>query len=379
RLEAIIREFGLAPQKGDRRTLEDQVDMMRGQIQVDVRGKDSFTITYENTNPETAMNITNRLASLFIEENLKVREQQAEGTTQFLDAQLQAVKVTLENQEATLRTFRQQYMGELPSQLDANLRTLDRLQLEFQATHEALSVAEDQQVLLQAAEEINPANPLQERLYVMRMELSRLEIEYTDKYPEVARLRNEIAELETQVAQEKRTLESSAAVLSRSPVQGRLSPNTIRLRTLGPEIENLRSKRTELTQQIKVLQGRVDRTPLREEQLSAIVRDYENTQNNYDSLLEKKLSAQLSENLEKRQKGEQFRILDPANLPDKPSKPVPLNILLMGLAAGLGSGIGLTLLFEQLDSSFRKAEDLHTTTGLPVLAAIPTFQGSKTK
>jgi uncharacterized protein involved in exopolysaccharide biosynthesis len=145
----------------------------------------------------------------------------------------------------------------------------------------------------------------------------------------------------------------------------------IQTRDLTSEVNNLKEKRREITQQIKVLQTRVDRTPVREQEMASLVRDYDNTRNNYQAILGKKLDAQLSENLEKRQKGEQFRVLDPANLPEKPIEPVPLKILLIGLALGLGTGVGVVLILEYFDSSFRRAEDVYQTVGIPVLATIP--------
>lgn len=375
RLESIINELGLYREERERFDSEGLVELMRKHIKIDVIGKDSFTISYIGYNPETVMHVTNRLTSLFIEENLKVREQQAEGTTEFLDTQLQNLKATLEEQETKIKAFKERYMGELPTQLEANLRTLDRLQLNLQTTNDAIKAAEDRKIVLEKQlTEINPnLGGTEARLAALRAELSKLSSIYTDKYPDIIRLKNEIAEIENEMKAEKSS-ESSFISPMRSPWK---SGNPLyatlsnQLMDVNMDINNLREKQKEITKNIAVFQSRVERIPAREQQMIGLLRDYENTKSNYQNLLGKKLDAQLAENLEKRQQGEQFRILDPANLPLRPFKPNPRRITLMGVLLGLGSGLGLAFLLEYIDGSFRKAEDVYATIGLPVLASVP--------
>jgi polysaccharide chain length determinant protein (PEP-CTERM system associated) len=391
RLETIMKQFGLFSDKKDLAP-EELIVAMREKIEVNVettttKGKNDtlnvFSISFLDQEPQTAMLVTSKLASLFIEENLKIREQQAEGTTLFLEQQLQEVKSTLEEQESRIRVFRQQYMGELPSQLEANLRTLDRLQLSLQSANEALRMSEDRRASLERemliytpTPNLQAANPEEARLKSLREDLSRAEALYTDEYPEVIRLRREVRELEARLAEEAPVAAPSQEYLTNQ--QNVLLINMAnQLRSLTAEIHNLEEKRKEISLQIQNLAARVERTPIREQQLSALIRDYDNTKSNYESLLGKKLDAQLSENLEKRQKGEQFRILDPANLPEKPFSPEPQKVYLIGTGLGLASGIGLVMLFEFLDSSFRRPEDFYPTTGLPVLAAIPLVKTKK--
>src|SRR5581483_3597660 len=131
----------------------------------------------------------------------------------------------------------------------------------------------------------------------------------------------------------------------------------------------------EAQKQLRIYSERVEKAPAREQELAILVRDYENTKKNYESILDKKLNAKISENLEKRQKGEQFRILDPANLPERPFKPQKVTILLAGILFGIAGGVGLALLLEQLDSSVRKPEVLEQAISVPVLATIPDYTG----
>ena len=399
RLESVINEFGLYKEARDKGTSEELVEFMRGNIEIDVKnegrrgeGVSSFSISYMGRDPETVMHVTSRLASLFIEENLKVREQQAEGTTEFLDNQLQSLKKSLESQESQIKSYKEQHMGELPSQLEANLRTLDRLQLERQITNDAMRSAEDRKNMVErqlseigiapagvrdAATGVVSSDPVRRRLAELQAELSQLSSMYTDKYPDIVRVKSEIAELESQIKTGRvREAEGSSAgrapLVSDSPLYATLSTQLIEV---SAELRNLREKQKELAKNISSLQGRVERIPAREQQMAALMRDYENTRQNYQNLLNKKLDAQLAESLEKRQKGEQFRILDPANLPVKPFKPDTSKIALIGLALGIGSGAGLVFLLEYIDASFRKPDDVYAFIGIPVLASVPRVEG----
>jgi len=399
RLESVINEFGLYKESRDKGTSEELVEFMRGNIEIDVKndgrrgeGVSSFSISYIGRDPETVMHVTSRLASLFIEENLKVREQQAEGTTEFLDNQLQSLKKSLESQESQIKSYKEQHMGELPSQLEANLRTLDRLQLERQITNDALRSAEDRKNMVErqlseigiapggvrdAATGVVSSDPVRRRLAELQAELSQLSSMYTDKYPDIVRVKSEIAELESQIKTGRvREAEGGSAVraplVSDSPLYATLSTQLIEV---SAELRNLREKQKELAKNISSLQGRVERIPAREQQMAALMRDYENTRDNYQNLLNKKLDAQLAESLEKRQKGEQFRILDPANLPVKPFSPDTRKIALIGLALGIGSGAGLIFILEYIDASFRKPDDVYAFIGIPVLASVPRVGG----
>ncbi len=381
RLESIIKEFDLFHSQRDKLTSDEIVELMRKNIEINVQGQASFIISYMGADPETVMHVTNRLASLFIEENLKVREQQAEGTTEFLDTQLQSLKAVLESLEAQIKVFKEKYVGELPAQLEANLRTLDRLQLELQTINDMLGSAEDRKIVLEKQlTESNEtltggsrADSLEARLLASQTELSRLSSIYTDKYPDIIRIKNEIAEIEKQLEEGNSSEESSGIplkpkVLRNNPMD---KMTLATLTNVNSNIKNLKEKQKEITKRIDILQDRVERIPTREQQMTSLVRDYENTKYNYQNLLNKKLDSQIAENLEKRQKGEQFRILDPANLPLKPFNSDPKRIILLGLALGLGSGGGLAFLLEYMDASFRKDEEVYTVLGLPVLASVP--------
>ena len=377
RLESIINEFGLYNKEKSNIANEELVGMMRGNIEIDIKGggrgerTSAFSISYVGSNPETVMHVTNRLASLFIEENLKVREQQAEGTTEFLDSQMQGLKAALETHETQIKLYKEKYMGELPSQTEATLRTLDRLQMERKIINDELSSAEERKNMIESqlaetkSQEITTEKTIKDpqvrKILELEGELTRLSSSYTDKYPDIVRIKREISEIKAQIKTAK----------GAEPEENNINILSKQLVTVNKEIVKLKEEQENIARRVSVLQGRIERIPARELQIAALMRDYDNTNKNYKSLLNKKLDAQLAENLEKRQKGEQFKILDPANLPVKPFKPDPKKIVLMGIALGAGTGAGLVVLLEVIDASFRKPDDVYAAIGIPVLASIP--------
>lgn len=209
-------------------------------------------------------------------------------------------------------------------------------------------------------------------------QLAALRSVYSDKYPDVIRLQREIEEEKQKLAErlpkgdtEGETRGEAKAASSYNPYYQSL---TAQLGSLKAQIRSLGEEEGRLRRQVEAYRAKVEAAPRREQELSALTRDYEITRQNYQSLLSKRMEAQLSENMERRQKGEQFRVLDPANLPPKPFQPNRPRLLLMGLAAGLGVGLDLAFLREYLDRSLREADELQAYTQLPILASIPMIE-----
>src|SRR5579884_147705 len=423
-LEKIIQKFGLYQQESKKMITEDIINLMRNNIEVKTtvarnNNIEAFSLSFQGENPVMVMNVTNELASLFIEENLKIREQLVEGATEFLDNELKNLKDTLELQEARIGEFKRIHMGELPQQLDANLRSLDRIQSDLLATQLARRAAQDRKMVLEKTIELTkqrieeeakqrievddealiksglsapsterPPSALMLKLIQKKADLANLQTEYKDNYPDIIMLKREISDLEDQVAQ---TEMNQIGALPPASVEGerRKTPTKTsigfemerahiaeiqkQIQAIDMELNTLKEREQDLQKQIRIYDKRVENAPAREQEIAVLERDYENTKKNYESLLDKKLNAKISENLEKRQKGEQFRILDPANLPERPFKPDPFRIGLFGVAGGLGVGIVLAFLREQFDSSIRRPEEVERITSVPVLASIPDF------
>jgi polysaccharide biosynthesis transport protein len=375
--------------------MEVLVERMRQDIEVKVMGgNNAFSIAYVGTDPVIVMKVTNILASLFIDENLRIREQQAEGTSEFLADEHAEAKKELEKQERALKEFKQQRMGALPEQMTANLRTLDRLQVELQTINDALKSAEDRKILyqtqltdlekqlagLRAGTTPDTASAgLVLRLEQLKEELNKLQVQYKDNYPDIALLKKQIHELEEQLAHGE--IIDQAAKSPATPSLTPMSPSFItqrqavstQLQAINAEIASLRTKQNRTTAMIKEYEHRVEGTFANEQQLLDLTRDYEMSRQNYQALLQKRLNARISENLEKRQKAEQFRIVDPAKVPEKPYKPDRIKIVLLGSLLSLGTGAGLTFLREFWKPSYRRPEDFQDAVQLPVLATIPTY------
>lgn len=344
----------------------DHVERLRRNIDIQIpRGRGSgstISISFIGDDPRIVMDVTNELASLFIEENLRVREAQAEGTTEFLENELQQMKVQLEAHEEALRSFKERSMGELPGQLETNLRTLDRLQTERQMLENSLKNAEDRYADLESGD--SPST-VAGRLQVLRTRLANLRTEYKDEYPDIVLLEKEIAVIEAQLAAEATTSPPAAP-----PTVG--TAGNSRLAEQRREIQTIRQRQQVVAAQIKEYEKRVERTPYREQQLTMVLRDYENVRRNYQALLDKRQEARIAESLERRQKAEIFRILDPANFPERPYQPNRVLVILLGIAGGLAAGIGLAVFREQLDASIKTEADLvAASTGIPVLAVVP--------
>jgi polysaccharide chain length determinant protein (PEP-CTERM system associated) len=414
RLEEVIAEFKLYTEQANPLSLEENIENMRKNILVEIKGKEGyFTISYIGKDPKTVTMVTNKLASLFIEENLKLREQQAQGTTDFLSLELDATRAKLEEQERTVTLFKKQYMAELPEQRDANLKILEQLQLQSLKISDNVKAAQDRKLIIQkqlsdmkvqmasarppeSSKEERTATTIQsdlsqpstpkEKVQSLEGQLNRgrnylneLQSKYTGRHPDIVRAEKYLKDLEEKLG-EARAYEANEnmkvreTVISDSPLVASVQEMESQLVVTELEMRRLKEEDSKIRVRIAQIQARVENTPMREIAMSNLTRDYENTKESYHSLLRKSQEAQQAENLERRQKGEQFKIVDPARIPEKPMQGMVLKILLFGLLLGMGFGLGMAFLREQMDQSFRDAEDLEATMEFKVLANIPRIQ-----
>jgi polysaccharide chain length determinant protein (PEP-CTERM system associated) len=408
-LEKIIDQFGLFADRPDM-YMEDKILQMRKRVQVKIeqarQGTEAFSIRFSGSDPQRVMRIANTLASYFMDENIKVREAQAVGTSEFLDFELEKTRRRLEEMEQKISVYRARHLGELPDELETNLRTLDRLQQQMADKHAMLREARNSLALVefqideferQARQQ--PSFPSssegmeqgagffgtenQEKLFLARQEYDRLLTLYTTEHPDVRRLAKTIENLEQLVAKERGTQEQTdtrtpGIPARQDPMQERLYRERAQLKT---DIQKFTLEIKDIEQRMAVFQQRVEETPRRELELQSLNRDYANVRDIYNSLLNRKLEAELSVNMEKRQKGEQFRILDSAKLPEKPITPDVKKYFFLSLVAGLGVAAGIIFLLEFFDTSLRRDEQIEDELGLTILATIPPLErpGAKTR
>jgi polysaccharide chain length determinant protein (PEP-CTERM system associated) len=385
-LEKIIRQFNLYNKPGSQMSMEDNVNNLRKRITIDVssgrrRGASSFQIFFTGKDPTQMANVTNTLASYFIAENLKLREAQAIGTEEFLTEELENIRRKLLDKEEELKRYRERYMGGLPEQLDTNLRILERIQRQIVTNQENLREAENRKLLIQQqlaevaelrkSRTTLPAGPggeTEQSLDQLKAQLASLEARYTERHPDVLRLKEKISDLESKEKADSKKGQKVSEDRGMTQAERNL---VNQLREIALEIENLKAEAPRLHSQMKRYQIQVENTPKREQELMSLNRDYENIRETYNSLLSRKLEAELAVSMERKQKGEQFRILDPARTPGRPFKPDIKRVLLMTIALGLGLGCGLAYLREIMDTSYKTPEEVEDELQLPVLVSMP--------
>jgi polysaccharide chain length determinant protein (PEP-CTERM system associated) len=381
-LEKIISEFRLADNVHGSPSLEGVVEAVRKRIKIDVKGgrggSSAFTISFRGKDPKKVAQVANALASNFISQNLEIRESQALGTSSFLADELESVREQLMEKEEQLKKYREHYMGGLPEQLNTNLAMLERLQAQSDQLHSNMRDAENRKITIQqsldeaekrsreVAVDISGQGQEARDLTSLRNELASLRARYTENHPDVIRLKKIIEELETAKPDTTGGKVSGERVLSRTE-QSLMQ----QLRDIDLEILSLRDEIRKVDSQSRLYQRRVEETPKREQELLTLQRDYENLKELYDSLLNRKLEADIAVSMEKKQKGEQFRVIDPAKVPTSPIEPDVRRIFLMTIALGFGLGAGLAYLLEMMDTSYRDPDEVEKELKVPVLVSIP--------
>ena len=399
-LEELITTLSLYPERGNRPVSDSTVNRFQKDIKIDGIATDqsveAFRVKFTYSDPLIAQQVAERLAMLFVEQNIRDRGAQAEATSSFLQSELEQARKRLLAQEAKLKEFRERNSGRLPTQMESNLSARQGLQMQLQASLEGTARARDQKQMMErlyqgaAAEPlpiprmpVTPGDPglvpgasAQQRLDAARATLAQLEQRLTPEHPDVRRQRRMIAELEPLAAKEA-SVPPDSRQSGPSTTPEEVARRT-RLREMKAEIESLerqiqfrQGEETRLRAQIAEFQGRVEAVPGVESQLFELSRDYDTLSEQYKDLLAKSESSRVAENLEKRQISEQFRILDKPRLPTSPTSPARLQITAVGFFLGVAMASALVAWREFRDSTFHRPDDIVTTIALPVLASAP--------
>jgi polysaccharide biosynthesis transport protein len=379
---------------------DEKVERMRKDIQIElVRGTQNqvtaFNVYYSARDAHVAQQVTSELTNLFISENLEARQQQSQDTTKFLEQQLELARQNLAAQEEKVREFKGQHVGELPTQVASNLQILGGLQSQLQTEEDALNAAKQQHVYLETllnqyrslSPKVVEANQpgvmaIDQELDKLKSDLADLSARYTERHPDVRKLKEQIAKTETmreQLLAEAKSTQSQPGVTNGTSVR-----NTTDLAQASPiaqlqsqmeanqiEINNREQTIGALKAKVNDYQARLNQEPVREQELADLTRGYDQSRANYDELLKKKNDSAMATSMELLQQGERFRVIDPPSLPLKPEFPNHLKFCGIGLAVGLVLGLGVVAAFERLDDRLYSEKELKELLPVPVISEIP--------
>ena len=409
RLERLIEEFNLYPEERKTMIMEDIVNMMRDRdINLEVenpRGRRNddashFSVSYDSPNPRTAMQVADRLANMFVNENMQDRASLADSTSQFLQSQLEDAKRRLQESEKRVETFKLLNTGQLPNQQQTNMQMLQVTQTQIQSNEDAIARERDQLSVLESVisestvgvdqplgggvvesapsgDNKNKVVTVAQLLSEKRAELRGLEARYLPDHPDVKRTKREVGELERRAADEATRVAAaggagaSGASNRSAPAAAKLTQQRMEAERLRKSLDTRRENAQRLQTQLAAYKARIEVAPKLESELTELTRDYDTLEKQYLDLLRKSEESKIAVNLERRQVGEQFKVIDTARLPERPSRPNRLRINAMGLLAGLGLGLALVALLEYRDTRLKTDDDVVTSLALPVLAVIP--------
>jgi polysaccharide chain length determinant protein (PEP-CTERM system associated) len=389
RLQPIIERFNLFA--NGKMSMDDRIDLMRKNIGITpiqsamARGLPGFYISFKANDPRTAQLVCGEIQSLFVSENLNDRAASAAGTTEFLAAQLADAKAKLDEQDARLKKFQETYIGKLPGAEQTNINMLTTLNTQLDAATQALNRLEgnrayaesmmtlQQQNLPSAATEHGGMgqSALQAELQQLLTQEADLTSHYTDDYPDVKTVKRKIAEVRQKIADAPAPAATTPlSTTAKSTDSVSMQQFRIQLKAMDQEIALKKRDQAAVQAQLHMYQERVASSPEVEEEYKAITRDSTTAQEFYQGLLKKMEDSKMATDLEKRQQGEQFRVMDEPNLPEAPASPKRQVFVAGGLAAGLGLGLFIVALLEYMDTALRTERDIWSFTKLPTLGII---------
>ncbi len=394
RLQPVIDKFGLYVKQRQRDNAEDIVARLRAAVKIspmepmagtDNRQLPGFYVSLDFDEPQMAQQICTEITAMFLEQNAKEREQQATRTTSFISEQLNDAKLKLDDQDAKLAQFKRQYLGSLPEEEQTNLSILTGMNSQLEANTQALSRAEQDRAFnesLLSQQELNlkstsiGANPetTVSELSAMRQQLATLLAHYTPKHPDVVKLRDQISELEKRQAESAKADKTNAAPAAPIITPPQTQQLRAKIRQDEINIADLTHRQAQLQEQIHQLQGRVQASPMVEQQFKELTRNYQTASDFYNELLKKRQNSAMATDLEHQQQSEQFRVFDPPSLPQKPSFPNVPMFLGGGGGGGLAIGLGILYLIAFMDKSLHTEHDVEKCLKLRVLTVIPTLE-----
>ena len=394
RLESIINKFNLYPQERHTTHMEELVEKLKAAIDVELiqpmAGSNNheppgFNVSVTFADPQLAQQICQEITSMFMEQNATVRVAQSNKTTQFLTEQLNEAKAKLDEQDKRLAKFKAEHLVSMPEQEQTNLTLLSGMNTQLDATTQALTRAQQDKTLNETllsqqeanwkATQVGLQNPetQDQELATLQDQLAALLAKYTPEHPDVIKMKTQIEDLKRRMAEAPapKAPPSAAQVSLREP------PSIQQLRTKIKQdeftIADMTKRQTQIQDQIRALQGRLQASPVVEQQLKELTRSYQTASDIYNELLKKRENSAMATDLEHQQEGENFKVLDAPSLPTTPSFPKKVVFAGGGLGAGLALSLGILYLLALSDKALYSERDVEVHLKLPVLTTVPSF------
>lgn len=411
-LEGHIKQLNLYEKEIKKLPMEDVVDVMRRDIKIQPsREGDTFKISYVGKDPGKVVKVTNALAAKFIEENLKYREERAVETSTYTNEELLMAKTVMDQKESAMRDYKLKHYNEMPDQRASNVSRLISLQEQYQKKQEAILELEKTRVLLQ--DQLNyrkklltseptgrsglirendtetPKNIVEppDELEKLRSRLENLLGKYTENHPEIRKIRHEIAVLEQQRSAQPLNRSSNGTIADKIPqppadslpLDKPIQQYESQMKNISLSIDSIRQEMSQIKGVMAQYEKWVEAAPIREAEWSSLTREYGELKRHYDNLVSQDLQANSMLNLERRQKGSQFKIEDSARIPEKPIKPNFLKIMALSLLISSGFAVGIVFISAFLDQSFRQATEIEGYLGVPVVSVITYIETTQEK
>jgi polysaccharide chain length determinant protein (PEP-CTERM system associated) len=391
RLQPVIEKFGLYANDRGKEHMEDLVDRLRSAVKVTPlepmagtqnRQIPGFYINVTFNNGQLAQQICTEITSMFLEQNAHDRQTQTKDTTDFIQQSLDEAKKKLDDEDAKLAQFKREHISVLPEDVQTNLSLLTGMNAQLDSNTQALSraqqdktfnqslLASQETALKQHSDGSNPET-VDQQLTALQDQLLALQAKYTPEHPDVLRTERAIEDLKKRMETQKAATPAATTPKAPMPEPPQLQQLRARLRQDDQNIVDLTKAQAKIQNDILILQGRVQQSPVVEQQFKDLTRDYQTASENYNDLLKKHNTSELANHLENQQESEQFKIFDPPSLPSQPSFPNKLLFAGGGLGGGLALGLGILYLIAALDKSLHSERDVELGLKLPLLVSIP--------
>jgi len=444
KLLEIINQLNLYADLRNKKTIEEIIEEMRRSIQLKMISTKmsgnqndkstsatiAFSLSFEGKDPEKVQKVTDLLASLYLEENLKTRERRAKTTSEFIEAELKNLNESITQLETKIAQFKEKHFLDLPEMRQTNLQMVQSLERELANVQQQIENVESRKVYLEGLlSTVEPylsedgkassenASLAKQKLIALYTDYLTMEGSLSEKHPDMIRIKKQIKSLEQEVSfkdalevkqQKLRELKAELAAkkavfsaghkdvvtltktiehlendiaqmtkeepVARKIIEAPRNPAyvniTTQIETARLELESLKKNRIALQEKIMDYQKRLEMAPQVELEYKLLTRDYDNARSRYQETLNKLMEARTSEALEKNQKAERLTILDPAFYPEKPYKPNRLAIVLIGFVLALGAGVGCASIREYTDRAIYSEAALAAISRKPTLAVI---------